>query len=97
MNDNIFNQVKESPLYQELHEIYTNESESLFIKAVLAKMEEIILCASFVMELEEEVGVNSIPVFRNLAVTYQFKQITEDSDEEIFESILNKCKKIKKN
>jgi len=96
MNQAIFDQIKDTPLYQELHEIYTNESPSLFVKAVLAKMEEVVLCASFIMELEEELGINSIPVFRSLPSTYQFYQITEDSDEEIFDLILNKCKKQKK-
>lgn len=93
MHDQAIQQIKQTELYNNLHELYV-ESPVNFIKEVHTKMNEIILAASFIIEAEHETGLDALKVFRSLPVTFEFyTQVIGDEADTAYVDILKKLKR----
>ena len=90
MHDQVIQQIKQTELYNNLHELYI-DSPVNFIKEVHTKMNEIILAAAFIIEFEHETGKEALKVFRSLPVTFEFyTQVIGEDVETAYVDILKK-------
>lgn len=93
IHDQIIQQIKETELYNNLHELYI-ESPINFIKEVHTQMNDIILAAAFIIESEHETGIEALKVFRSLPVTFEFyTQVIGEDTNTAYADILKKLKR----